>query len=89
MTVTDRSAHELIPLLGLRQEYALSESTWRRALLHPTDPLPCVRVGLGDPKHARVLVRRADVEAWLARRNAAATPESVVDEIVQKAREDA
>jgi hypothetical protein len=64
-------------------------STWRRAIASPVDPLPHIRVGLGDPKHARILVRRADLEAWLARRNAAAAPKCLVDAIVQKAREDA
>lgn len=76
-----------LTLQALRTEYGLSEKTWRRAVKNPSDPLPHQRVGLGgDPRHARILVRRGDVEEWLARRNAEATPKSVVDEIVAKVR---
>jgi hypothetical protein len=82
--VTIGESQKLIPLSQLRAEYGLSDSTWRRALKSPVDPLPCMRVGLGDPKHARILIRRCDLEAWLARRNAAvaSSPKSLVEEIV-------
>ncbi len=73
-----------VTLARLEAEYGLSVSTWRRALADPSDPLPHQRVGLGDPKHARILVRRSDVEAWLQRRHAALSPRSVVDEICEK-----
>jgi hypothetical protein len=76
---------DLVPLSHLPRETGLSLSTWRRALTSPIDPLPHVRVGLGDPRHARILVRRGDLEAWIARRNAAATPKRIVEEIVAKA----
>ncbi len=80
-------ADERLTVQGLRAEYGLSEKTWRRALSDEADPLPHQRVGLGDAKHARILVRRGDVEAWIARRHKAlsVTTRSVVDEIVEKA----
>lgn len=74
---------ELVPLSRLPRDTGLSLSTWRRAIRAVVDPLPCIRVGLGDPRHARILVRRRDLEAWLARRNAIATPRSIVDEIIR------
>jgi hypothetical protein len=49
------------------------------------DPLPHVRAGLGDPRCARILILRDDIEAWLRRRTAEADPASIVDEIVEKA----
>lgn len=69
-------------------EYGLSDSTLRRAIRLPDDPLPCVRVGLGDPKYARILIRRNELERWLERRSAAASVavRDVVDEIVDKVR---
>lgn len=75
-----------ITLQQAAAETGLSLSTLRRAIRDVADPLPCIRVGLGDPKHARVLIRRSDLEAWLQRRNAAANAATrdIVDEIVAK-----
>lgn len=69
------------------EQSGLSLSTLRRALRDPYDPLPCIRVGLGDPRHARILIRRDDLEQWLQRRNAAVSvgaTRDVVDEIVER-----
>lgn len=81
-----QSHSERIPLRRAATESGLSDSTLRRAIRDTSDPLPVIRVGLGDPKHARILIRRGDLEAWLQRRNAALTVpvRDVVDEIVAK-----
>ena len=84
MTTQEQST--LLPLSRCRVEYGLSDSTLRRAIRLPVDALPCVRVGLGDPKHARILIRRGDLDAWIARRQSTHdTPKALVDEIVGKA----
>jgi hypothetical protein len=75
MSASDYSRTKRVPLTELPRRYGFSIVTWRRALRLPDDPLPHARVLVtgGDPKHARILVRLVDVEAWLRRRHAAAT----------------
>jgi hypothetical protein len=63
----------------------MSDSFWRRAVKSVVDPLPHVRAGLGEPRCARILILRDDIEAWLRRRASEANPASIVEEIVEKA----
>lgn len=91
MDTHERSYAQRITLQRAAVDTGLSVSTLRRAIRDPADPLPVLRVGNGDPAHARILVKRTDLEAWMQRRNAELTTpaRSVVDEIVAKIAEDA
>ena len=81
---SQRYPEERLLLSQVLREYGLSESTWRRALRDPIDPIPHQRIGLGDPKHARILIKRSDLERWLARRNTVArvATRDIVDDVV-------
>ncbi|MBX3027512.1 helix-turn-helix domain-containing protein [bacterium] len=80
------TTQQRISLQRVADETGLSVSTLRRALRDPADPLPCLRVGLGDPRHARILIARTELEAWLQRRHAAATApvRDIVAEVVER-----
>jgi hypothetical protein len=80
------SAGNWLGLPQLEAEYEMSRDFWRRATKALVDPLPCVRLGLGDPRCARILVHRAEAEAWLRRRRDAAQVrlQDVVNDIARK-----
>jgi len=75
-------------LAELEREFSMSKDFWRRATKALVDPLPCSRVGLGDPKCAKIMVHRADAEAWLRRRRDASQMnlQTLVAEIADKVR---
>ncbi|MGE3497669.1 MAG: hypothetical protein AB7N53_07205 [Candidatus Binatia bacterium] len=88
ITALDRTDCYL-PLARCEEISGLSRSTLRRALKSDERPLPYIKVGLGDPRHAKVLVRRVDLDAWLSAFRAAPPTRAIVDEIVERARRDA
>jgi hypothetical protein len=75
--------------LGLAQlvrEYGMSSDFWRRATKALVDPLPCTRIGLGNPDCAKIMVHRGDAESWVRRRRDAKQVDlqAIVNDIARK-----
>ncbi len=87
-TVTALDA-EYLPLAQCEAISGLSRSTLRRALRSDERPLPYIKVGFGDPRHAKVLVRRSDLDGWLRTFQSEPPTRAIVDEIVERVRRDA
>ena len=68
---------EYLALPALAVYAGLSVRTLRTYLAHPAVPLPCYKIG------ARVLVRRADYDAWALQFRQ--VPDSRIDALVQDA----
>lgn len=62
-----------------------SDSTLRRAIR--AGVLPAIKVGLGDPQHRRIKIRRVDLESWLERQRYEPPTRKIVDEIVDEVQE--
>ena len=60
-----------------------STKTVRRYIALPEDPLPAIRLGVGQ--RAPIRIPRRELLAWLERRRARPVTSDLVDEIVQKA----
>ena len=73
-----RMQPEWLSLRGLGEYAQVSERTLRGWIHSPVDPLPAVRIG------GKVLVRRADFDAWLQRHKIEPLATDDVDAIVRE-----
>ena len=73
-----RMQPEWLSLRGLGEYAQVSERTLRAWINSPVDPLPAVRVG------GKILVRRADFDAWLQRHKIEPLATGDVDAIVRE-----
>jgi excisionase family DNA binding protein len=76
---TDKTGAEWMGLKQLTQYANLSERTLRAWIHAPVDPLPAVRVG------GKILVRRSELDAWLARHRVKPLDALDLDGIVREA----
>jgi excisionase family DNA binding protein len=77
MNQDEKKTLEWLGLRELTQYAAVSERTLRSWIQLPCDPLPAVRAG------GKILVRRAQFDAWLERRRIEPLPEVDVNAIVR------
>ena len=75
----DKMATEWMGLRQLTQYANLSERTLRAWIHAPVDPLPAVRVA------GKILVRRSELDAWLARHRVKPLETLDLDGIVREA----
>lgn len=75
----DKIGAEWMGLKQLTQYANLSERTLRAWIHAPVDPLPAVRVG------GKILVRRSELDAWLARHRVKPLDALDLDGIVSEA----
>jgi hypothetical protein len=86
MRTPPKAPNNWLALPDLEREFGMSRDFWRRATKSLTDPLPAQRIGLGDPRCAKIVVHRSDVEGWIRRRRDAAQVnlQQLVDDVAQK-----
>jgi hypothetical protein len=75
---------EYLPLRDAAHYAGKSEKTLRRAIRSLEHPLPALRVGLGDPRYARIMIRRRDLIAWIEQFRVQPADRAMVDEIIAK-----
>jgi plasmid maintenance system antidote protein VapI len=56
---------EFLDMRDLAAYSSYSPASLHKMLLHPTHPIPHYRIGGGDEKIGKILVRRSEFDAWL------------------------